>query len=255
MNRYGAPCAARRSVEALILIARPCGDSTALRGSAKFERRDCGDKLKCLLMPIVEIIDEVDAYLSRLHQARELLLKARTEAAGKKAPRRQGKARVRPPKPVLSIRRRGEKSAPRSDAPVARTKAVPKRAAASAEVPDLVADQPTHGEHPANTEPERTVQEGIPITRLPARRRTSANRPVRARKEKPVSANNPEAMKPAIALGGPMHARIVVVPAEQVQRERTQAAAPAAPRPRPQRSGLTGRLAFEALFKDGTGSS
>jgi hypothetical protein len=59
----------------------------------------------------------------------------------------------------------------------------------------------------------------------------------------------PDATKPAIALAGPAGARIVVVPAEQVRREREQAAQPKVQRPRVLGTGLTGRLAFEALFK------
>jgi hypothetical protein len=43
--------------------------------------------------------------------------------------------------------------------------------------------------------------------------------------------------------------KIVVVPAEQVRREREQAAQPEVRRVRVPASGLTGRLAFEALFK------
>jgi len=41
------------------------------------------------VLPLDEIIDEIDAYLSHLHQARELLLDRRTEAPQKRAPRRK----------------------------------------------------------------------------------------------------------------------------------------------------------------------
>jgi hypothetical protein len=43
------------------------------------------------VMPTTEIINEIDAYLSRLRQARELLLDQRTEAAPKRVPRRKRK--------------------------------------------------------------------------------------------------------------------------------------------------------------------
>jgi len=59
----------------------------------------------------------------------------------------------------------------------------------------------------------------------------------------------PDAAKPAIALAGPAGARIVVVSAEQVRREREKAAQAKVERPRVLGTGLTGRLAFEALFK------
>lgn len=60
-----------------------------------------------------------------------------------------------------------------------------------------------------------------------------------------------EAGKPAIALSSSMN-RIVVVAPEQLQRERDrgQTVAAAVQRPRVPSTGLTGRLAFEALFKD-----
>ena len=58
-----------------------------------------------------------------------------------------------------------------------------------------------------------------------------------------------DAAKPAIALAGHSGARIVVVPADEVRRERERAAQPEVRRPRVPASGLTGRLAFEALFK------
>jgi hypothetical protein len=66
---------------------------------------------------------------------------------------------------------------------------------------------------------------------------------------KPASGDKPVAIKPAIALAGPTNAKIVVVSAEQVQREREQASHPAVPRPRLPSNGRTGKLAFEALFK------
>jgi hypothetical protein len=52
-----------------------------------------------------------------------------------------------------------------------------------------------------------------------------------------------------------MSSKVVVVSAEQVQREREQAAHPTIRRPRTPSSGLSGRLAFEALFKDETDPS
>jgi hypothetical protein len=66
------------------------------------------------------------------------------------------------------------------------------------------------------------------------------------------SGKKPVAIKPAIALAGPMNTKVVVVSAEQARKEREQAAVPAIPRPRRSLSGLSGRLAFEALFEHGT---
>jgi hypothetical protein len=65
----------------------------------------------------------------------------------------------------------------------------------------------------------------------------------------------PAPIQPAIALAGPTNARIVVVSADQVQRERAQTAQPAIRKPRIAVSGLSGRRAFEALFADATDPS
>lgn len=47
-----------------------------------------------------------------------------------------------------------------------------------------------------------------------------------------------------------MSSRVLVVPAEDVKRERDRAAHSEVRRPRVPATGLTGRLAFEALFKN-----
>jgi hypothetical protein len=101
-------------------------------------------------------------------------------------------------------------------------------------------------------EQERTIEETVVITRLPATRPIRSFKSVRHRIAKPALGNGPDALKPAIALAGPMNAKIVVVSAEQVQRERAQTAHPAIRRPRPPASGPSGRRAFEALFGDQT---
>jgi hypothetical protein len=72
---------------------------------------------------------------------------------------------------------------------------------------------------------------------------------MRHRTPKSNPGTKPDGPKPAIALASPAGAKIVVVPAEQVRRERDQAAQPEVRRPRVPASGRTGRLAFEALFK------
>ncbi|HEY3705800.1 MAG TPA: hypothetical protein VGL22_12100 [Terracidiphilus sp.] len=60
----------------------------------------------------------------------------------------------------------------------------------------------------------------------------------------------PHAPKAAVALGGATGPKIVVVSAEQAEREREKAAHPVVRRPRPAGSGLTGKLAFDALFRN-----
>jgi hypothetical protein len=206
-------------------------------------------------MPIAEIINEIDAYLSRLRQARELLLDRITEAPQKRVHRRKRKIIIRQVAPVFSSRRRTEENKLRSNHPVAHLRKVRKQVDTNAQVPRAVAYDASHSEQPAIAEPERMIQQSVPITRLPARRRSGPIRPVRHRTATPALGTKPGAIKPAIALAGPIDTKIVVVPAEQVQRQREQAAHSAVLPARSPSSGLSGRRAFEALFRDETDPS
>ncbi len=134
---------------------------------------------------------------------------------------------------------------------LAHLKTVRKRVDTSAPASGSVADYPSHLEQAKITNPEHTIAESIAITRFPARRRASSIISAHHRIAKPPSGNKPVAIKPAIALAGPTITKVVVISAEQVQREREQASHPAVLRPRLPASGLSGKLAFESLFKDG----
>jgi len=203
-------------------------------------------------MPIAEIINEIDAYLSRLRQARELLSDPRTKAPQKSVLRRKSRVMVRRSGPASPIRRRAGENKPPSRHPAAHLKTVRKRVDTSLQDSSAVAHVLSHSERSNFTEPKRTIEESVAITRLPPRRRISSIRSVLYQMGNPSSGNKPVAIKPAIALAGPMNSKVVVVSAEQAQKEREQGALPAIPRPRRSASGLSGRLAFEALFEDGT---
>ena len=101
-----------------------------------------------------------------------------------------------------------------------------------AQVSSAVAHESLDSERPAilKPEPERTSLQRVLVTRFPARRRNgsvkSAHHPI----AKSALRVKPEAPKPAIALAGSISGRIVVVSAEQVQRER-EAACPGVGRP------------------------
>jgi hypothetical protein len=60
----------------------------------------------------------------------------------------------------------------------------------------------------------------------------------------------PAITKHATASASVESSRVVVVSAEELKRERERAASPEVRKPRVPAFGLTGRLAFEALFKD-----
>jgi hypothetical protein len=115
-----------------------------------------------------------------------------------------------------------------------------------------VTSNPSQSVLPAIAQPQRAIEQNFAITRLPARRRRGSGRSVSHRSPKPASGNKPDALKPAIAVAGPVNTKIVVVPAKQVQQEREQAGRPPVQRPRLSATGLSGKLAFEALFKGDT---
>jgi hypothetical protein len=203
-------------------------------------------------MPIAEIINEIDACLLRLRQARELLLDRSTEAPQKRVPRRKRKAIVRQTDPGFSGRRRaGENKSPSNHA-VAHLKELAKRIDASAQIPHAVVDSALDSEKTAMIEPERAIPQSVVVRRLPAREPRSSIRSLSYPSGKSALSTQLNKIKPPIALAGSMSSKVVVVSAEQVQREREQAAHPAIRRPRTPSSGLSGRLAFDALFKDET---
>ena len=200
-------------------------------------------------MATIEIINEIDAYLSRLRQARELLSDRRTEAPQKRAPRRKKKITVLQADPASSRGRRAHKNKSRSNPPVVHLKKRTEPVEISAPVPDSVTEHASHLEAPAIAPPENTIPRSVVVKRLPSKGRNTSFRSVRHRTPKSNPGAKPDASKPAIALAGAAGAKIVVVPAEQVRRERERAAQPEVRRPRLPAPGLTGRLAFEALFK------
>ena len=206
-------------------------------------------EFRMTVMPITEILNEIDACLSRLRQARELLLDQRTEAPPKWMPRRKGKPNPKRVDPASSRTPRADKNKSRSNHPVAHLKRGTKRVEIDVQVPSSVTHPAAHLEQPAIAEPERPTLQGVIVKRLPSKGPSTSARSVRHRTPKPNPGTKPDVAKPAIALAGPRGAKIVVVPAEQVRRERERAAQPEVRRPRVPASGLTGRLAFEALFK------
>ena len=206
-------------------------------------------EFRMTVMPITEILNEIDACLSRLRQARELLLDRRTEAPPKRVPRRKRKATPKGADPAPSRSRRTNKNKSQSNHPGAHLQKEAKRVEIALRVPSPVTHPVSHLEQPAVAPTEPTIAQNVVIKRLPSKGPRTSIRSVHDRTPKSNAVAKPDDPKPAIALAGPASAKIVVVPAEQVRRERERAAQPVARRPRVLASGLTGRLAFEALFK------
>ena len=103
-------------------------------------------------------------------------------------------------------------------------------------------------------EPQRTIQQSV--TRIPpASRRIRSIKSVRHRTSKPPVDLKRDAVIPAIVLAASVSTKIVVLSADQAQRERERAVHAEVRRPQQPSSGLSGKLAFEALFKDETDPS
>lgn len=202
-------------------------------------------------MAIAEIINEIDAYLFRLRNARELLRAPITQAPHKNEPRRQKAVKASKTVRPFSRKPRIRENKSRFDRIVAPAKTPKQRVDSVSRVRGsvVVAKQP-----PAAVSAQKSQQD-VRIERLPASdRRIRSPRTERRPVSKRAFATTLET-KPAIALAGPVHSKIVVVSAEQAQRERERAAQSEVRRPRVPATGLTGKLAFEALFNDGSDAS
>jgi hypothetical protein len=206
-------------------------------------------------MPIAEIIHDIDVYLSRLRQARELLSGRTTEAPQTAPSQPKKKSRIKRTNPASSNTRRTGGNKSRSNRPVVHRKGKKRLDEPAADVPTAAIAKSGHLEQSATVQPENTTPPTVAITRLPASRRIRSSRSVGHRTANQTIHTKPAPIPPAIALARPTNARIVVVSADQVQRERAQAAQPAIRRPRIALSGLSGRRAFEALFADASDPS
>lgn len=208
---------------------------------------------------MLDIINQIDAYLSSLRLARDLLSKSQAAPRGKGGIKKGKKAKKTGP--VASTKSRARTTSRANLLPAPR-KGAKTPAASVAGVPISPTPQ-VETLAPLPTTTSTTVPESLPLPnadrgRLPYRGQRSSIRPSHAhnsRASEPTSRASLKSTKPAIALAGPVNSKIVVVSAEQARQDRERAA-PSEIQPRSIRgSGLTGRLAFEALFRDMGGRS
>lgn len=210
-------------------------------------------------MPIAEIIHQIDAYLFSLRQARELLsapiqvprertspqkrkIKTQETASGASAKPRIQKQTSRAGVSAPEQRVRKNRVAPRVDASLQESGSQTKTAAEPERQPQVDEPKPA-----ANVQPELVIS----TERLPAAKQVNRVRAVRHSAPRQPARPKVELPKPAIALAGSMNSRIVVVSAEQARQERNRTTpVPEVRRPRLPSTGLNGKLAFEALFKD-----
>ena len=208
------------------------------------------------LMSITEIINEIDAYVVRLRNARDLLLAPMTEArrkgdlCRKRAVVANKKGRLPSSKAQIL---EDELGFDRTVTPMATPR---QQVDSPSRVHSFVAPQAAATRKPPGAVPAHATEQDARVERIPApNRKISSTRTKRRPVMKRAFGTALEYSKPAIALAGRVHSKIVVVSAEQAQRERVRAAQPAVRHPRVPANGLTGRAAFEALFNDGSNTS
>jgi len=207
-------------------------------------------------MNIAEILNEIDAYLLCLRQARELLLAPITEARRERESRRKRVVRVSKTGQPLPSKPRIRENKSRFGRIVAPAPTPTQQLDSVSRVRGSVGPQAAVPEQIPVAVTAPKPQQDVRIERLAAsNQRMSSTRTVRRPATKRAFGTILEKSKPAIALAGPVHSKIVVVSAEQAQRERERAAQSEVRRPRPPATGLTGKLAFEALFNDGNDAS
>lgn len=255
-GKQGAHCAFLRGTRRLSPEAALFTCFCDRRGSQNIE---------CSLMPIAEILDQIDAYLFSLRQARELLSAPMDEVPHQRTPPQKRKARIQrtaaaaATKPSVQ-KKKAPSGAPAADRSTAKERpatrpSFPARSSLSPQAPPP--DAQPRAEEPKPTPAQTVKPEQIIITEPPSPpKQAKPVKAVRRSTPKPPVRPKPEIAKPAIALAGSMNSRIVVVSAEQARQERDRTAPLAeVRRPRLPSTGLNGKLAFEALFKDSSDPS
>ncbi len=196
-------------------------------------------------MTTLEIIKQIDAYLSRLHLARDILAKSLFDPPAKRTAKTSTSKKTGP---VVSTKAQHPASSRSQFRRSPRTGAQ-KRVVSVAHIPSSPTPQaeniPENSAVPGvNTERLSSLPD-INIVRLPYRGPRGSIRISHTRGLK-VS----EPTHGTRALVGSVNSKIVVISPEQARKEHEGIAQPEI-RPRAVfKSGLTGRVAFESLFKD-----
>jgi hypothetical protein len=206
---------------------------------------------------LAEIIHEIDEYLLRLQQARDLL--ATTTTAERRSP-----ARSRQP---TIIARKRVRATTRNARPLAEKK-LPAKVTTRRPKPAAENDSGSHigisvtaevkaaeRNEPSLSAPERVPRkvEGAPSPQRKGAQFTPQSRRTVRREKAPAKLET--APKPTTAFGKPVSTGWIVVSAEEAKRQREPQAHLARARPTSPTRGLTGRRAFEALFGDPSESS
>jgi hypothetical protein len=196
-------------------------------------------------MAITDIVQEIDEYIARLRQARELLAASLTGELHTRESYNTKQTAFGKTAPTLSVKRRAADARSRLKGAEGKVEAAGMPSDSGSEQPSPVAPQAVEVQKPLIAP---TAPAPVPTperAKLASPRRRTSSRGVRA-----VSKAIPQTVKPTNALSNSMASKIVAVSAAEVQRERERAAQSVAVRPRVSWTGQTGRLAFEALFKN-----
>lgn len=170
---------------------------------------------------------------------------ARRERATRAKKKVKGKKRA----PAVSSRPRIQENESRSNSAVRRRKKVENRVDPVSTGPSPMARPAADSEQPPITAIPLALQGTVEEEKTPTNKQKPATESRHRRSVRQTLKTNPVKIEPATALAGAMPSRVVVVSAEELKREREQAANRELHRPRMPATGLSGRLAFEALFK------
>ena len=201
-------------------------------------------------MAIADIVQEIDAYIARLRQARDLLAASLTGELRARESYTTKQIASEETAPTLSGKRRTADARSRSKAAERKVEAAERPSDSGSEQLSPVAPQAVEDQQPLIAPTAPVPVETPERAKLALPRRRTSSRGVRA-----VSKANREPVKPTNALSSSMASKIVAVSAAELQRERERAAQSVAVRPKVSWTGQTGRLAFEALFKNEPDSS
>jgi hypothetical protein len=196
-------------------------------------------------MAIADIVQEIDAYIARLRQARELLAASLTGELGARESYTTKQIAPELTAPTPSGKRRTAEARSRSKAAERKVEAAAIPIDPGSEQLSPVAPQAVEEQQPLIAPTAPVPVETPERAKLASPGRRTSSRGVRA-----VSKANREPVKPTNALSSSMASKIVAVSAAELQRERERAAQSVAVRPKVSWTGQTGRLAFEALFKN-----
>jgi len=194
-------------------------------------------------MTILDIITQIDAYLSRLQLARDIMAKSLPDQAAKeKMKTSTSKKRG----PVVSTKAQHPASSRPQNRRSPRTGAQ-KRVVSVVHIPSSPTTQAEDGassDLEPMTVPDNPSLPNINIVRLPYR---GPRGPVRTSRTRGLKVSEPT--HGTGALGGSLNSKIVVVSPEEARKELERIAQPEIHPRAVFKSGLTGKVAFESLFK------